>query len=278
MRKISDEPIGIRLIRTLLLCDELKLGHKFETEILFSNEVSTSNASYQFQLRAVLGRGSFSTVFVAMERNTDSEVALKKAIRNRNAASQTHAKDFEYLASECQLLKTFNSQSDKLPYLFDNDWDISAYAYMPFLPVGVALPVYAALLNKLERSVCLKQLSDDLQEALSVANRFGYCHCDIRPQNVIFARGVFVLIDWGLARQQGEATHLHIGGLRFYHDDIVRQPFAAIPFKTEYDLASVTYVVFAFMEGKPNLEVPWAFLAGEELIELRRSKCITFNF
>jgi serine/threonine protein kinase len=279
----SDEPVGITLIRTLLSCDEGKLGHTFITKMLLGDKMDLAShlspaIQLNFKLLAVLGRGSFSTVFLAEEQTSGSSVALKNAVQSLSFIGRSHNEALpavNYLNKECDLLRKFSGVSNKLPYLYDNGWSCQTKTYLPFLPIGVALPMYAASLKKQSRITSAQQLSENLKEALAAALSFGYCHSDIRPQNVVYAGDVFVLIDWRLARREGDALHLYRGGLRFYHDDIVRG--RATAFCNRYDFASVAYIVFAFQEGNPNLDVPWALLPGEKLIEKRTELCPVYE-
>jgi serine/threonine protein kinase len=143
-------------------------------------------------------------------------------------------------------------------------------------PVGLPLSLHASGFTKSQRIDLAVKLKNQLLSTLDAAHRLGYCHCDFRPDNIIFnpADESYIIIDWGLACSSGTEFHGYIGGLPFFHDDIINYVLleydAQKPRYTPmYDIVSAHYVVYAFKLGKKHLTVPWATLTGEELIEMR---------
>ena len=131
--------------------------------------------------------------------------------------------------------------------------------------------------EKLSRKELVKKLQRQLRESLEFAHSKGYCHRDLRPDNVIYDvdKKVFVIIDWGLGAKVNSSMHKYDGGIDFFHDTIVQyfhdEKIEPLPYTTEFDHASASYVVYAFKRGSSNLSVPWQFdnSGGEDLIAKR---------
>ena len=52
-------------------------------------------------------------------------------------------------------------------------------------------------------------------------DKFGYCHSDLRADNVIVVNDTYIIIDWALARKENELIHNYSGGLVYFHDALV---------------------------------------------------------
>lgn len=168
------------------------------------------------------------------------------------------------------------------PSLYDSEWKCTeAQPFLPFTPIGIPLVVYASQHDKATRVKLAKKLHDQLTKALEFVHSKEYCHRDLRPDNVIYddTKKVFVIIDWGLGAKVNSPMHEYKGGIDFFHDRIIRylfnketEPLLYIP---EFDVASATYVAYAFKLGNRHLLVPWQIerLIGEELI-MNRNRCM----
>ena len=152
--------------------------------------------------------------------------------------------------------------------------------------VGIPLCTHASSVDKATRLVHANALLVQLNSAIKFSHSKRICHCDIRPANIVViaeSKGVFryVLIDWGLARAPGDAAHSHLGGILYFHDDIIVQEYRIendrqiLPYRCEFDIQAVTYNALAFAFSKnSNLLPPWANEDGDkDLIESRKEFC-----
>ncbi len=149
-----------------------------------------------YELIAELGRGSSSTVFVAMHRIMQRRVAIK--ILNTDVlAEDSSRKRFQ---REAQLLNTTNnphivkifssgSTTDNRPYLVLELLDgksLSQRLKENPIPVSEALALFEQLLD-----------------ALHCAHEMGIVHRDIKPSNVVLCNSpsgvVAKLVDFGIA-------------------------------------------------------------------------------
>ena len=153
------------------------------------------------------------------------------------------------------------------------------------LPVGVPLIVHISGKRKPERSELAAKMTLDITTALQTALSKGFCHSDLRPDNIVVKPPHHcVLVDWGLARAPAEPMHDCSGGIPFFHDDIVMYFFdkedrevgeAAPPppaYIAEYDAASLAFVAHAVVAGYKKLEVPWAGSIGQNMIARRNAE------
>lgn len=292
------------MLRTLLACSEEQLGHRFETTSL---ACSYHGQSLRFKLEGVLGRGGFATVFEASHGG--QIFAIKKATQTIVSSNRKHERQIEHMVKEMEMLTRLNqvnslafvsstvvissalsssSSSSSLPKghfptVVYADWVCdSNQPFLPLLPVGVPLVQYASRQTKRERVEQAALLHKHLHESLAAAQTLGLCHCDLRPDNVVYVpdAGVFMIVDWGLGCESGSLFHGYMGGLPFFHDKIVELSFFGdkhrlknLVYQPDFDIASAEYVVFAFELGMKHLSVPWADEICMELIQ-RRQECV----
>lgn len=124
------------------------------------------------------------------------------------------------------------------------------------------------------RRATAKTLQRELRAGLEAALRVGYCHADLRPDNVLFVQetGKFQIIDWGLCITPNNLTHSHKGGKAFFADKLVLAADSddwPIIFKPQYDLDAVFFIAYAVVIGGRNLSVPWAKDGGQALVDAR---------
>ena len=236
-----------------------------------------------------LGRGSFATVFSASLLGSRSQVAIKMAIRTE------HISRLGYMIHECDILRvlqsspmTPSSSSSRrsslrhrdsnessssasvsnnnihFPSLYDREWKCTeAQPFLPLTPIGIPLVVFASQHDEASRKKLAEKLQEQLTKSLAFAHSKGYCHRDLRPDNVIYddEKKVFVIIDWGLGAKVNSEMHEFKGGIEFFHDKIVRylcyKETESLLYIPEFDDASASYVVYAFKRGSSNLSVPW---------------------
>jgi serine/threonine protein kinase len=223
----------------------------------------------------VLGRGSFCTAFLASAPNGVRAV-VKKAIFT--SIDRVQRKDqLTHLTNEQNILRSFRG-TQILPRLLDDRVVATTDApYLVIVPAGTVLPLFAATLSLVQRRQLAPKLHVDLLSCLAAAHALGFCHSDLRPDNIIALPGnTFTVIDWGLGRTSNSPMHHYRGGLCYMHDDVLaRMPIVdgceVILYKPEYDVAAVKYIAWAFANSEKKLKVPWADCSPQEMVKLRRA-------
>ncbi len=146
-----------------------------------------------------IGRGGMATVYRALDRKTDRELAIK-------FISPALAETEEFLRRFRREVKVVARMSHPhiLPVLDYGEQDGYAYLVMPLLELG-------SLRNRLQSgSVSLQEggrVLDQVAQALEYAHRLGIVHRDVKPSNILLdPDGNALLADFGLARPVG-ASH-----------------------------------------------------------------------
>ena len=243
-------------------------------------------------------------MFSASLLGSSSLVAIKMAIPTKTDQGRVHSTRLGHMVHECDILRVLqstpmtpysssrryslrlrdsNNNNIHFPSLYDREWKCTeSQPFLPLTPIGVSLAVFASQHDTASRKKLADTLQEQLTQSLAFAHTQGYCHRDLRPDNVIYDdnKKVFVIIDWGLGAKVNSPMHEYNGGIDFFHDIIVRYVYSVYSgVKTEpplyipdFDYASASYVVYAFKRGLSNLSVPWRSIGtkgGENLISER---------
>lgn len=241
--------------------------------------------STKLKLKKVLGKGGFCVAFTATVKETQKEkvgVVVKKPIIPLSKSLEEIQISLSQLVLENEALRAFASTScEFLPRLYNAQWEVSNdFSYIVSQPEGLSLPYYAAMLRKKERKKQMVILYQNMIQGLDAAYNAGYCHTDLRPDNVIVVGKTFVIIDWGLATKPNSRFHEHRAGIDYYHDEIVCKEVENAPlFKTEFDKFSAKCVTYFFAEKR----TPWSkFLEQDDDTSnflAERIKCLgTYDF
>lgn len=163
--------------------------------------------------------------------------------------------EISQLIVENEVLKAFASTTcEFLPRLYNAQWKVSKeFPYIVSQPKGIPLLYFMKSLSSKERKSTMTTLYQNLLNGLEAALEVGFCHTDLRPDNVVVVREIFVIIDWGLATRQHTRFHKYRAGIDFYHDEIVCNSVDALLFKTEFDKFSAKCIAYYFAERR----TPW---------------------
>ena len=234
----TEETKGIRLLRTLFSCTPEQLGHTIQKKILSGK--NSLNTNLTFQLNDTSGRGSFATVFSASLVGSSSLVAIKMAIPTKTDQGRVHSTRLGHMVHECDILRVLQS-TPMIPYsssrrsslrrrdsnessssasvsnnnihfpsLYDREWKCTeSQPFLPLTPIGISLAVFASQHDTASRKKLAEKLQEQLTKSLAFAHSKGYCHRDLRPDNVIYddEKKVFVIIDWGLGAKENSPMH-----------------------------------------------------------------------
>eukprot|EP01126_Amoeba_proteus_P050436 TRINITY_DN5957_c0_g2_i1.p1 TRINITY_DN5957_c0_g2~~TRINITY_DN5957_c0_g2_i1.p1 ORF type:complete len:450 (+),score=123.28 TRINITY_DN5957_c0_g2_i1:482-1831(+) len=155
-----------------------------------------------FQILAILGKGSYGEVYLARKRDTGEVLALKKIPKSRFSMQNKIYK----LKMERDIMVQHKSHwLIKLKYSFQTNMHL--FLGMEFLPGG-------DIKNLLDHVGCFVEehalfYFGEMLLAVDALHRLGYIHRDIKPDNfMVDAVGHLKLIDFGLSKEGGEHTHL----------------------------------------------------------------------
>lgn len=158
----------------------------------------------RYEIRSRLARGGMSTVYLAVDRRLDREVALK-VLYPHLAESQSLVQRFEQEAktaarlSHPHVVNVLDQGVDHSP-----EGDL-AYLVMEYVP-GYTLRTVLQRRQAMTPRVALAYL-EAIVDGLAAAHRAGLVHRDMKPENVLVSRdGQIKVADFGLARATTDFT------------------------------------------------------------------------
>src|SRR5919107_1158918 len=151
----------------------------------------SSPLAERYTIERELGRGGMATVYLAEERKHGRKVALK-VMRPELAASLNGERFLREIGIAARL-----SHPHIVPLIDSGEVDGLPYYVSPFVPGG-------SLRDRLERDGRLPvrdalRIAQEVGAGLDYAHREGFVHRDVKPENILFADGLAVLADFGIA-------------------------------------------------------------------------------
>ncbi len=146
----------------------------------------------RFVVERELGRGGMATVYLARETKHERYVALK--IMRPEAASAFGAERFLREIGIAARL----SHPHLVPLIDSGESEGTLYYVSAYVPGG-------SLRDRLDREGKLPvedavRITEEICAGLDFAHRAGFMHRDVKPENILFADGLALLADFGVAR------------------------------------------------------------------------------
>jgi serine/threonine protein kinase/Tfp pilus assembly protein PilF len=146
----------------------------------------------RYAIEREIGHGGMATVYLAEDLKHGRKVAIK-VLRPVLAASMAAERFLREIGIAARL-----AHPHIVPLIDSGDADGALYFVAPYVSGG-------SLRDRLERDgrLPLKDVLKIAEEAgagLDFANRNGFVHRDVKPENILFADGHAVLADFGIAR------------------------------------------------------------------------------
>jgi serine/threonine protein kinase/Flp pilus assembly protein TadD len=146
----------------------------------------------RYTIERELGRGGMATVYLAEDRKHGRKVAIK-VLRPELAASLDAERFLREIGIAARL-----AHPHIVPLIDSGDANGLLYYVTPHVPGG-SLRERLARDGKLPVKDVLR-IAQETGAGLDFANRNGYVHRDVKPENILFADGHAVLADFGIAR------------------------------------------------------------------------------
>ena len=217
----------------------------------------TTNASLvdQYIIERELGRGGMATVYLAEERKHGRQVAVK-VLRPELLATFGAERFLREIAIAARL-----SHPHLVPLIDSGEADGMLYYVSVYIPGG-------SLRDRLRRDGRLSvqdalRITREVGDGLDFANRAGFVHRDVKPENILFADGHALLADFGIARaacadDNGEpvTTEGVIVGTPEYMSP--EQASGELDLDVRSDVYSLGCVLFEMLTGEPPHRGPSA--------------------
>lgn len=203
-----------------------------------------------FEIQSVIGAGGAGTVYLAVQKNLDRQVALKvlKCPEGSVSSRRRFRREAQILASlsHPNLVRLFAYHEDpELPYLT-----------MEYLPQGTLLDRLHAVPTGSQPGLPIAstmRLARDLLAAVITLHSSQLIHRDIKPSNILFrATGEAVLSDLGLVRPSSkDITRLtHQDGVMGTIAYVAPEVYRGVEMGVQTDLFALGVTLFEALTGR----------------------------
>jgi len=200
----------------------------------------------RYRVERLLGSGGMGTVFLAFDPSLDRRVALKLLHRNdpeqtgrflREARAQARVEH----PNVCQVHEV--GEVDGRPYI--------AMQHIE----GASL---ADLRGELSPEAIVR-LVRDVARAIQAAHKTGLIHRDLKPANILVATddkgGLHpYVVDFGLARDQGETELTHTGVISGTPSYLSPEQAQGTPLDRRSDVYSLGVILYEMLSGRPPFQ------------------------
>ena len=154
--------------------------------------VTPPSLAARYDVERELGQGGMATVYLAEEKKHGRKVAIK-VMRPELAASVGSDRFLREIGIAARL-----SHPHIVPLIDSGEAEGLLYYVSPFIAGG-------SLRNRLDREERLSirdalRIAQEVGAGLDYAHREGFVHRDVKPENILFADGLALLADFGVAR------------------------------------------------------------------------------
>jgi eukaryotic-like serine/threonine-protein kinase len=202
----------------------------------------------RYRLSRVVGRGGMGVLWAADDLTLSREVAVKEVRLPADGDGEEDSRLRERALREARAAARITHPSAVTVYDVVEE-DGRPWIVLELLPPRTLADVLAADGPLAPRAAA--HLGLQLLDALTAAHAAGVVHRDVKPSNVLFARGRAVLVDFGIASLDGDPSTTDAGALlgspAFMAPERARgeQPTPAS------DLWSLGATLFTAVEGQP---------------------------
>lgn len=202
----------------------------------------------RFLLKELLGQGSYGQVFLALDKETKKNVALKIQIEVSSATS---------FRKEIKVLENLSGVKG-----FPQILSTGTYQDLYFIAMEKYKESLQTRFEKRSKELTIKELAFvgvKLLKIIKKLHSFGYLHRDLKPQNVLLNKKNLVLIDFGASSKFVDENNFHIkfksnvgfvGNLAFSSSNA----HYGLTLSRRDDLESLCYLLSYLM----NKDLPWS--------------------
>lgn len=202
------------------------------------------HVAYRYQIKKLLGVGSFSQVYQAYDWKKKLMVALK-VIRNKEKYKKQSV-------NEVSFLKLVKEKAENLPFAYIlTRFEFREHVCIVFKILEKPLPGLVSYFND------LLKYSIDILACLQFLHSHKIVHCDLKPSNILINNSVAHLIDLGTATRVSEQIFKYIQSRSYRAPEVIFR----LKFNEKIDVWSFGCVLFematgnVFFDGKNENEV-----------------------
>ncbi|XP_055524354.1 serine/threonine-protein kinase fused [Wyeomyia smithii] len=215
---------------------------------------------YKYAIKNLVGEGSFGKVYKAINKDTETTVALK--IISKRGRS---ARELKGLRGECEIQR--NLQHPNIIRMLDSfETENEIVAVTEFAGTDLHSLLRHGSLGEPET----QRITHDLVSALYYLHSHRILHRDLKPQNILLDNTKKAkLCDFGFARNMTMGTHVltSIKGTPLY---MAPELLEAKPYDHHADLWSLGCIIYEMLAGEP----PFSSSSMIHLVRLIRNQYI----
>lgn len=197
-----------------------------------------------YHIQRLLDRGGMSSVYLATDRQSQQEVAIKMV-------HGSHVDNSERFQREIEIVRTLTHEHI-LPILDNGTYEDWCYMVMPYIEHGtLQARIERQLMTPDDAGVILQQVAD----ALQYAHDKGIIHRDIKPTNVLLRDDDFVyLADFGIAKALDADNSLTCTGAMIGTPKYMAPELAFESATTVSDVYSLGILLYQMLTGRVPFE------------------------
>ncbi len=193
-----------------------------------------------YQIQRLLGRGGMAEVYLALDTETQQDVAIKIL-----AGSQ--AAYLERFRREAEAIDKLR-HDHILPAIDYGDEEPWHFLVMPYVPDGT-------LRDLLQKGPIAPEnatdLLDQIADALQFAHEHGIIHRDIKPSNILLQDDRYIyLADFGLAKAIEDSRELTQSGVLLGTPEYMAPDLADGPATTSTDIYALGVLLYQMVTGR----------------------------
>ncbi|OHT14955.1 Dual specificity tyrosine-phosphorylation-regulated kinase 3 [Tritrichomonas foetus] len=199
--------------------------------------------NYRFEIRSLLGKGAFGQVLRCYDHKTQKHIAVKIIINTPQMMKQGER--------EIEILKKLvSSENNYIIQLLDN-FTFRNHLCAVFEVLGQNLYDYSKSMRfRPMPAPQVQTIAREVLVALNFCHSKKICHCDLKPENIMFNSGStkdIQLIDYGSSCYVGD-PHFDYIQSRYYRAPEV---ILGMNYGTPMDMWSFAGIVVELLTGKP---------------------------
>lgn len=202
--------------------------------------------AFRFEIRAILGKGSFGQVIKCIDHKNNTTVALKMIVNTK----QMHEQGEREIAIIQHLNAVEGCEESHVIqgldfFLFRN------HICVTFPPLGKNLYEYSRSLHFRPLTIRqIKSITRDVLNALDFCHDHGVVHCDMKPENILLIPNStqnIKLIDFGSSCMVGHQIFEYIQSRYYRAPEVI----LGIKYGPPMDIWSYACIIVELMIGKP---------------------------
>jgi dual specificity tyrosine-phosphorylation-regulated kinase 2/3/4 len=207
---------------------------------------SEDHLDYRYEIRRLLGRGSFGQVAECFDHKRKILVAVKVVTSSSKFRKQSKV--------EVAILEFLN-RSSQSEHIVRMKACFSFRRHICIVFELLSLNLHQLIKSNKYRGFSpakIKQITGQLVSALVTLRTYGVAHCDLKPENVILAdntQGLFKLIDFGSSCFEDQTVYSYIQSRYYRAPEVI----LGVSYGCPIDMWSLGCIVAEMVNGTPIL-------------------------